>query len=396
MNREARLKQVQEILQERNLDGWLIFDFHRSNDLAHQFLGLAKGGLFTRRFFYWIPAKGEPVRILHQIEPLSLQGWPGSIKTYLSWQSLHEVLKSVLKGKKQIAMEFSFKCAIPYISKVDGGTLDLIRSFGIEVVSSGDFLPYFTAVMDEGQIKTHVQAGKFLDQLVQKNWKWIAKNLKEEKKITEYDVVQKLLSDIDDNGYAIEDIPIVGVNENSGDPHYLPMPDGSREIRKGDFVLIDVWAKKNDEHSIFADITRVGLAASGPSEKQKKIFHIVRDAQKTAIDLVRDRYAQNKPIAGWEVDEACRAVIRKAGFEKYFTHRTGHSIEESLHGSGAHLDNFEMHDVRHLLPGTCFSVEPGIYLPNEFGVRLESDVLIDLQGKVHVTGGEQDEIFCFL
>ena len=312
MNREARLKKVQEILQKEKIDGWLLFDFHRSNELTHQFLGSPEGSLFTRRFFYWIPASGEPIRIQHKIEPLSSQGWPGKVEKYLSWQSLHEVLGKVLKGKKKIAMEYSPDCAIPYVSKIDGGTLDLIRSFGVEVVSSGNFLPYFTAVLDEKQIESHIQAGDFLNQLVFQMWEWIGKHLKEDKKITEYDVVQKMLQEIEENGYVTEETPICGVNANSADPHYLPTSEGAEQIHKGNFILIDVWCKKKEPRSVFADITRVGFAGARASKRQEKIFRLVRHAQLACIDLIKERYAQKKPVAGWEADDACRKVIEAA------------------------------------------------------------------------------------
>jgi Xaa-Pro dipeptidase len=394
MNCEEKLKKAREILRQKRIDGWLLFDLHHCNDLACQFLGFTHQVLATRRFFYWIPAEGDPVRIVHQIEPFSLDGWPGEKRIYLSWQSLHEILSNLLKGKKKVAMEYSPMGEIPCVSKVDGGTIDLVRSFGVEVVSSGDFLPLFTAVLNDRQIETHLEAADFLERLVQETWRWIESHLEKRKKITEYMVVEYLLKRIEEGGFTIEGMPICGVNANSADPHYQPILETAREIRPGNWVLIDVWCKKKERGSIYADITKVAFAGKNPSEKQQQIFRIVRNAQKNAIDLIRNRFAAKKIVFGWEADEAARETIRQGGYENHFTHRTGHSIEENLHGSGAHLDNLEMHDKRPLLPGTCFSVEPGIYLPDEFGVRLETDILILKDGNIKITGGEQETITC--
>lgn len=389
-----KIQQAQKFLKERHLDGWLLYDFHGSNPLARHFLGIPQHVMTTRRFYYWIPAEGEPVKVVHAIEAHVLDAVPGEKKTYSSWQLLETDLAHVLKGAKKVAMEYSPRNAIPYVSMVDGGTIDLIRSFGIEVVSSADFLPNFTACLTDEQIASHLRAGKAVDKVVMGAWEWIRNHLTSGKSVTEYDVQQKIAADFKKLHMLADHDPIVGVNAHSADPHYEPPKEGSSPIRKGDFILIDLWAKESKEKAVYADITRVGVAASHPTPKQQEVFSIVRSAQKAAIHLIQTRFAQKKRIEGWEVDEATRSVIRDAGFGKYFTHRTGHSIEISLHGSGAHMDNLEMHDVRPILPGTCFSVEPGIYLPGEFGVRLEVDILIHKDGRVEVTGGEQDAITC--
>ncbi|HSW72400.1 MAG TPA: M24 family metallopeptidase [Chlamydiales bacterium] len=383
------IKKAQKHLNEEKADGWLIYDFHGMNDLAHQVLEIPAEHMTTRRFFYWIPKKGKCVKIVHAIEQRVLDKWPGEKRVYNSWQGLEEILKHSLKGVKNVAMEYSPRNQIPYNSKVDGGTIDLIRSFGIEVVSSANFLPYFTAVLSKKQITSHLRAAKSIDQIAEETWKWIFRNLG--KQITEYDAQQHILMLMDKKGCITEGAPIVAVGLNSADPHYdcTVKPAG---IKKGDFILLDLWCKEKGEKTVYADITRVGVAAEKPTPKQEKIFSIVRGAQKAAVDLIKKRYSQKKPVYGYEADDKARGAIEKAGFGKFFTHRTGHSIEVHLHGSGTHLDNLEMHDVRKLLPGTCFSVEPGIYLPGEFGVRLEHDVLIHLDGKVEITGGQQDKI----
>jgi Xaa-Pro aminopeptidase len=383
------IEQAQKYLQ--NLDGWLLYDFHGNNPLARTFLGFTESQMTTRRFFYWIPKKGAPIKLVHAIETHVLDHCPGEKRTYLSWQSLESELKNILKGSKKIAMEYSPRNAIPYVSRVDGGTIDLVRSFGIEVVSSADFLPHFTAVLSDQQGQSHIRAGKELDRIVKGAYKWIFDHL--DQRITEYDVQQKILKDFQEAKLITDHAPIVGVNAHSADPHYEPLEKTASQIKRGDFILIDLWAKEKQEGAVYGDITRVGVAAEKPTIRQEEIFRIVRNAQKAAVELVRSRFASKKRVEGWEVDDAARNVIRAAGYGDYFIHRTGHNIEISLHGSGAHMDNLEMHDVRPILLGTCFSIEPGIYLPNEFGVRLELDVYVHKDGTVEVTGGEQEEIY---
>lgn len=389
-----KIEQAVKYLKEGHLDGWLLYDFRGCNELARYFLDLPAHLVTTRRFFYWIPVNGTPVKIVHAIEAHVLDALPGEKWTYSSWQSLETNLAAALKGAKKVAMEYSPKNAIPYVSLVDGGTVDLVRSFGVEVVSSADFLPHFTAVLSDDQVASQLRAAKALDQIVNGAWDWIRDHLNKNQPITEYDVQQKIVADFKRLHLTADHDPIVGVNAHSADPHYEPLKQTSSPIRKGDFILIDLWAKEKDEKAIYGDITRVGIAASKPTAKQQEVFAIVRKAQKAAVEMVKSRFAQNKRIDGWEVDEAARAVIRDAGYGAEFIHRTGHNIEMTLHGSGAHMDNLEMHDVRPILRSTCFSIEPGIYLPGEFGVRLEFDLLVHKDGRVEISGGEQDAIVC--
>lgn len=391
-----KILDAQKYLKEMHLDGWLLYDFHGNNQLTRTFLGIPSHQVTTRRFFYWIPVKGDPVKLVHAIEAHVLDHCPGEKRKFLSWQSLESEVGKILKGAKKIAMEYSPKNAIPYVSKVDAGTVDLVRSFGVEVVSSADFLPHFTAVLSKEQGASQVRAGQKCDEIVNGAWKWIGEHLVKGETITEYDVQQKIASDFKKNNLVTDHDPIVGVNAHSADPHYEPLKESSSPIRKGDFVLIDLWAKEKGEWTVFGDITRVAVADSKPTKRQEEIFQIVRKAQKAAVSLVKSRFAAKKRVEGWEVDDAARSVITQAGYGEFFIHRTGHSIEVELHGSGAHMDNLEMHDVRPILPGTCFSVEPGIYLPGEFGVRLELDVYVHLDLTVEVTGGEQNAIVCLL
>lgn len=389
---KEKLLDAQRYLREMKVDGWLLYDFHHSNDLAHLFLEIPPQKKVTRRFFYWIPAQGEPVRLVHAIESDVLDAWPGEKRHFLSWQSLHEELGKILSKAKRIAMEYSPNNAIPYISKVDAGSVDLIRSFGVEVVSSGPFLLHFTSVLTKEQGQSHVRAGAALSRIVDEAWDWIREKLKSKEPFGEFEVQQQMLRGFERLGLETDGPPIVGVNGHSADPHYMPSESRSSPIQKGDFIILDLWGKEKTSDAIYADIARVGVAAKHPSEKQQQVFNVVRTAQKEAIALVRKRFAERKKLYGWEVDDAARNVVKRAGFGDYFIHRTGHSIDRSVHGSGTHMDNLEMHDERPVLPSTCFSVEPGIYFPNEFGVRLESDVYVHPDGTVEVVGGEQDQL----
>lgn len=389
----AKLEQTRKYLAEQQLDGWLLYDFHGNNELARRFLDLSPDKLTTRRFFYWIPTQGAPIKLVHAIESHTLDRWPGEKKIFSSWQSLQESLRAILGSARRVAMEYSPNNAVPYLSKVDGGTIDLIRSFGIEVVSSGSFLAHFTATFSEAQGQGLIRAGKTLDRIVQDTWEWIASHIGQN--ITEYDVQAKILADFAAADLFCGSPPIVAVNEHTADPHYVPERNSASQLKPSDWILIDLWAREKHPGSIFADMTRVGVAATYATPKQQEIFHIVREAQAAATELVTQRFALHQPILGWEVDDAARRVISEAGYGPYFIHRTGHSIDTDLHGSGPHMDNLEMHDDRPLIPNTAFSIEPGIYLPNSFGVRLEYDVYIHQNNRAEIIGSEQSAIMTF-
>lgn len=385
------IEKAQEFLKEEKIDGWLLYDFHGKNTLAHKVLKIPAEKMTTRRFFYWIPKEGSSIKIVHAIEEKALDHLPGEKKIYSSWQSLFQELKKILPQSAKVAMEYSPNNEIPYVSLVDGGTIDLIRSFGIQVVSSCHFLPYFTATLSQEEIASQKRATQKLDQIVLSAWDWIKKALETGEKVREIDVQKKILQDFQALSLFSEDPPIVAINEHSADPHFETTDQEKKIIEKGDWILIDLWAK--EKGGIYGDLTRVAVAGEKASPQQEKIFQIVRNAQKNAIDLVRSRFSKNQSLQGWEVDEAARSVIREAGYEKYFIHRTGHNIESDLHGSGANMDNLEMHDTRPIIQETCFSIEPGIYLPGEFGVRLEIDLIITSQKKVELSGFEQEKIF---
>ena len=396
MQKEKKIQLAQQYLRAMKADGWLLYDFHGNNNLAHAFLEIPSGAMTTRRFFYWIPAEGTPIRIVHAIESHVLDGWPGEKRLFLSWQSLQLAVQKTVQGAKKIAMEYSPKNGNPYVSRVDGGTIDLIRSFGIDVVSSGGFLPHFTAVLDAEQGASQARAAQKLNQIVHQTWSWIEECLKQERSVNEYEIQQKILDHFQQNNLITESPPIVAINAHSADPHFVPVSKGASELRKGDFLLIDLWARENKERTVYGDITKVAVASDRPTKRQDEVFQVVRRAQKAGIDLVKKRFSEKKQVTGAEIDDAVRKVVVDAGYGEYFTHRTGHSIDTQLHGSGVNLDNLEMEDLRPILPATCFSVEPGIYLPGEFGVRLESDVYVHADGRVEVTGGEQDELHALL
>ncbi len=394
MDFTGRLKEAQHSLNFLGIDGWLLYDFRKMNDLACSFLDIPKQALMTRRFFYWIPKEGSPIKLVHRIESKSLDHLPGEKKVFSAWEELEVTLSALLKGAKKIAMEYSPRNAIPYVSKVDAGTVDLVRSFGVEVVSSADLLQVYTSQWDEEQLQFHLEAAEVLDCAVAKAWNLIATSLQSNIPISEYDVQQFLLEEFERQNCLCEDPPICAVNANSADPHYTPDALNSALIKSNDFILIDLWCKKKAPRAVYADITRVGVAAAQATAKQQQIFEVVRNARDAAMELLSNRFCQNLPIMGWEVDEVCRAKIQAAGFAEFFTHRTGHNIGERDHGDGANIDNFETKDSRLLLPKTCFSIEPGIYLPGEFGIRLEHDVYVEAGGTLKITGGLQKEILC--
>lgn len=385
------LENVRFRLKEAGVEGWLLYDFHGNNDLAREMLGNGSKHL-TRRFFYWIPVVGNPIKIVHEIETGALEPLPGEKKFYLRWEELQKHLMELLKGKKKIAMEYSPNNAVPYVSKVDGGTLDLVRSSGVEVVSSASFLQYYTCVWNEEQLEMHLFAVDVLDKTAEGAWRMIAEALRAKKRITEYDVQQWILREVQRKGCEMEGAPICAVNAHSADPHYEPSKESACEIKKGDYILIDLWCKKRASGAVYADITRVGIAAGNATQRQQEIFKIVRTAQKRATELVKERFDKKQKIRGYEVDQVCRHIICDAGYGSFFTHRTGHNIHTEAHGPGANMDSLETKDERLILPSTCFSIEPGIYLPGEFGVRLEYDVYISQEGKVRITGSVQEQL----
>ena len=345
----------------------------------------------TRRWFYLIPANGEPKKLVHRIEAGRLDSLPGTKSVYSSWQELEAQIESLLAGQRKLAMQYSPRNAIMYVSMVDAGTIELLRSLGKEIVSSADLVSHFEAVLTDAQLATHYVAQRHIDEILSAGWKEIGTRARSGG-TDEHAMVQYLQQAMARAGLDWEHGPNVSAGPNSADSHYEPIAASSRPIGKGDFVLIDIWAKlKDDPTSVWYDITWTGVVGREPTEREHLIFNTVRDARDASIKAVQDAFAANQPIAGWQADDASRNVIRKAGFGDWFTHRTGHNIGTVLHGNGAHLDNLETHDERLILPNTCFSVEPGLYFTGEFGIRSEVD-MIARKGKAEVTGRIQTEL----
>jgi Xaa-Pro dipeptidase len=380
------LAAVQAAIKSQGFDGWLLYDFRGTNVLAQRVVGLSEKKL-SRRWFYFVPATGEPKKLVHAIEPASLDGLPGKQKTvYRRWQELEAGVEGLVSGAKRIAMEYSPRNGNPYIGRVDAGTIELVRSFGIDIAPSGDLVQEFESTWDAEQEASHFAAAKVTDAAYGVAWAFIADKVKAGAPVTELDVQKHIMNHFATNGCTTYSPPIVGVGPHSGDPHYEPNAPGNSPIRAGDFVLIDLWCKLDKPRAVYSDLTRVGFVGRDVPEKFTKIFNIVAAARDAGIDCVRKAFDAKRPLTGAEVDDATRAVIEKAGFGDQFTHRTGHNIGQEVHGNGAHIDGLETRDDRRIMPRTCFSIEPGIYLP-EFGVRSEVNVYIDRASKVHVTGG---------
>jgi Xaa-Pro aminopeptidase len=353
------------------------------------------GNKFTsRRWFYYIPADGEPIRLVHKVESTKLDELPGRKMAYLSWKELHVSLKTILGDRpKHIAMHYSPMNNIPYVSIVDAGTVELIRSFGHDIVSASDLVQTFEAIIDEKGYRRHLEAGKIIDTIKDAAFAEIGKAVYGGKKINEYEVQQFIIAQFEKNNLNCnEEYPIVGINEHPADPHFEPTPENAYVFKEGDKVLIDLWAKIDVPDGIFYDITWCGYVGSDPPAPYIEIFNVVRDARIAACDFVRERFAEGKPCFGYEVDDACRRVVENAGYGRYFIHRTGHSIGREVHGNGVHIDNLETKDERRLVPGICFSIEPGIYMEGDMAVRSEVNVFITRDGKVEVTGKEQMEL----
>jgi Xaa-Pro aminopeptidase len=389
-----KLKEVQNDLNEQAIDGWLFYDFRGSNILAYRFLEIASDKFFSRRFFYWIPKRGEPIKIVSLIEPYGLDHLPGLKWTYRTWEELEKFLFEIALPQKKIAMEYSPENAIPVVSKVDAGTIELVQKKGAQVVSSANLMQKYTSVWSSEQLHSHIVAADVLCDVIDLTWKWISESFTTKNALNEYQVQQFMQAEIAKRDCICDHPPICAVNAHSADPHYAPAPNLSTPICPGDFILLDAWCKQNHPGAVYADIARVAVAASQPTPKQNQVFTIVKQARDLATEFIRSHYEKNIPLQGWQVDQVCRDYIAQMNYEEFFIHRTGHNIGEEVHGAGANLDNFETHDCRTLLPGTCFSVEPGIYLPNDFGVRLEYDIYLDVSNQIKITGGIQTEIIC--
>ena len=384
------LNQVQEALRAAQIDGWLFFDHHRRDPLAYRILAIPSDVLATRRWYYFIPAKGEPRKLVHKIELGSLDSLPGSKDIYSSWSDQQLKLKTLLADAATIAMQYSPKCAIPYVSMVDAGTLELVAETGVRIVSSADLVQQFDSLWTTTQFQMHVDAGKLVDQARREAFDFVGEKIRAGEALNEFEVQQFMCMRFAQLELFAEHGPIVAVNANASDPHYEPSEHRNSPIKSGDVLLIDCFAKLNKPGAVYYDITWTGFIGDSIPEEVNNVFSIVRDGRKAATNFVIDRVKSSQPLAGYEVDDAARNYITSKGFGEYFVHRTGHSIGEEVHGTGANMDNLESHDVRRVVPGSCFSVEPGIYLPH-FGIRSEVNVFVGAH-QATVTGEEQEKL----
>lgn len=385
-----KLERFQAALAGSGLDGWLFFDHHRRDPLAYRILGIDAGAVPTRRWYYFLPVTGEPRKLVHRIECGMLDSVPGTKNTYSSWADQQQKLGSLLQGARRIAMQYSPHCAIPYVSLVDGGTIELVRACGVEIVSSADLVQQFEARWTDEQLEMHLEAGRRVDRARADAFAFVRERVRAGLPVTEYEVQQFIRERFSQAGLATEHGPIVAVNANASDPHYEPLRERTARIQPGDLVLIDMWAKLAKSDAVYYDITWTGFCGEAVPDRIQRVFEIVRDARKHASEFVIQKMQERTDVFGYQVDDVARGYIAERGYGDFFFHRTGHSIGTEVHGTGANMDNLESHDERRVIPGTCFSIEPGIYLP-EFGIRSEVNVYVG-GGYSRVTGEEQQEL----
>lgn len=391
------IQEIQSYLTEQELDGWLLYDFRGMNAIAQNVAGLA-GLNITRRWFCYIRTVGEPIWLVHQIEGSHFSDMTGDVRTYTSWRALDREMTELLPKGGRIAMEYSPNASIPYVSRVDAGTLEWIRGLDVEVVSSADLVQHIEARWTAEQFAGHQESARFILAAKDDAFAWMGAQLRRGNQITEYDVQCRLMEHFDRLDLTTGHPPIVAVNEHSSDPHYVPTATNHRKIERTDFVLIDLWAKQNTPDAVYADTTWVAYTGDTVPERYVKIFEIVREARDRAVAFIREKMAGGDTVYGYAVDDVARGYITEQGYGDFFIHRTGHSIGTEIHGNGANIDNLETRDERALIPGTCFSIEPGIYL-SEFGVRTEIDVFLGHQardGVIVTTAPIQNEVLPLL
>ena len=383
------LKAIQKAIREQDCDGWLFYDHHRRDPIAYQVLGLPES-MCTRRWYYLIPMKGSPSKLVHRIEEGQLDRLPGTKFVYSSWEEQHELLRKILTGKRRIAMQYSPMNEIPYVGLVDCGTVELVRSFGPEVLSSADLVQIFEARWSPEGLAAHREAGKVIHKVIRQAFAAIKRSVEEGHPLTELELQRHMLEWFVVDEIEASDAPIVAVNAHSGDPHYSPREEGSSSIGRGDFVLLDVWGKQKSSDAVYFDITWTGYVGDTVPDKYREIFDVVREARDRAVSFIQKGIRKGKRVYGWEVDDVARKIISEKGYGPYFLHRTGHSIGREVHGNGANMDNFETRDGRRIVPGTGFSIEPGIYL-RDFGVRTEVNVHVS-ENDAEVTGEMQQGV----
>jgi Xaa-Pro aminopeptidase len=388
------IERIQESLRRQGLDGWLFFDHHRRDPLAYRVLRFEPAQSVTRRWYYLIPSAGEPRALCHRIEAHVLDALPGNGSLYAGWKQQRESLASMLAGCRRVAMQYSPECAIPYVATVDAGTVEMVRGLGVEVASSATLVQEFEACLSREQFESHKQAGILVDSVRRAAFSKAADALRAGAPVTEWELHEFILEGFRSAGLFTDHGPIVAVNSNASNPHYEPSLELHSPIRTGDLLLIDLWAKFDRPGAVYYDITWTGYCGDVPPDAMLNVFAAVSGARDAAVSLVEARAAKGLPLAGYEVDDAARGYLASLGLAEHFFHRTGHSIGEEVHGNGANMDNFETHDVRPVVPGLCFSVEPGVYLP-EFGIRSEVNVFRH-PDRAEVTGEIQTELLRLL
>jgi Xaa-Pro aminopeptidase len=383
------LRAIQAELQKAGLDGWLFFDHHERDPLAYSVLGLKPPGPVTRRWYYFIPGRGEPRGLIHRVEPHRLDILPGAKIFYARWQEQEAGLRQLLQGAKKVAMQYSPRCAVPYVANVDAGTVELIRSLGLEVVSSAELIQIFEAKWTPAQLEMHLEAGRRVDRIRAETFDFIKQATRAGQPLDEHGVQQFVMRRFKERGLTTDHGPIVGCNANAADPHYAPPEMGSAPIRRGDLVLLDLWAKLDQPDAVYYDITWMAYCGDQVPEPMEKAFAVAMGARDAGIKLVREAMTAGRTLRGFEVDDAVAGHIQTCGYGPNIRHRTGHSLGREVHGVGANMDNMETHDERPIIPRTCFSIEPALYLP-DFGVRTEINLFVEERG-ARVTGEMQTE-----
>jgi Xaa-Pro aminopeptidase len=385
------LAAIQRTLRADRLDGWLLYDFHGSNPIAAGLAGLAGGGhMATRRWYYLIPATGEPRGLVHAIERHNLDALPGRKTMYAGREQLDAGLTALLQGLSTVAMEYSPDCAIPYLSRVDAGTAEAVRKRGVTIVSSGDLVQRFEAAWNGEQLASHREASEALYRIKDRAFAAAGAAVRHGARLSEYELQQQMVKWFEEEGLVSDSAPVVAIGPNAGNPHYLPTADRCRPIVAGEVLLLDLWGKKSHPGAVFADITWVAATGTAVPPEPARAFGAIAEARDAAVALVADAAANGRDLRGWEVDRAARTVLERLGYADHILHRTGHSLGESVHGNGVHLDDYETHDDRRLLPGTGFTIEPGLYFKT-FGVRTEINMYRD-EHEARVTGLRQKEI----
>ena len=392
---EIDVAAIQEALRKANLDGWLLYDFHGSNPIASRIAGLTGGAhMTTRRWYYLIPAHGRPRGLVHAIERHNLDQLPGDKTVYAGRQQLDIGLTNLLQGVSRVAMEYSPMCAIPYLSRIDAGTAEAVRAKGVEIFSSGDLVQQFEASWTADQLASHQVASAALYRIKDRAFASAASAVRAGRALSEYELQQQMVEWFNEEGLISDSAPVVAIDANAGNPHYLPTVDRARSISADQVLLLDLWGKTTEPGAVFADITWVGVTGSRVPAETARAFKAIAEARDAAVQLVEEAARQGRDIRGWEVDQAARQVLERLGYGDHILHRTGHSLGEDVHGNGVHLDDYETHDDRRLIPGTGFTVEPGLYFET-FGVRTEVNVFRG-EHEATVTGPRQQEVVTLL